>query len=710
MITDTPLTFARPEWLWLCLLVIPLILLRAWSRHRTARAIRAYLAEDLRKGRVRSAGVGVGGGGVGWFRYGLLLAVLCLLAVAVAGPRKGEREEKVTSEGRSLVIALDLSKSMLAPDVHPNRLDRAKLAAQDLIAELPGDQIGVVAFAGLPFLQAPLTTDHHAVHETIQQLDTRTIPRGGTNLAAALVEAGKTFENAGVASSAVVIFSDGGELEGAAIEEAKRLGDLGSPIIAVGVGTELGELIPDVDRRGGKGYVEDESGTPVHSRLEKGILEEIATASGGLYLELNAGTIQVDLVKQLIQKIDAEHLGDERQVHPVERFRWPLAAALALLLLSRMLGLFRRRLTPTTALVASLLVFSSTDEAVAAEAAPAQAVASVEPWEALEAGRYEEAETGYATMGSRLWNWFQRDRISMGEASAAYGRGDFEKAAALYGAQLSREGVRNDAQFNLANALYQMGAALEETDADRQAHWKTALEHFDGLLAREPEHRQAQENREFVARKLKELEPEPEEEDEKEEESEEEKEDGEQKGEEESEEKEGDEEGDSEKPEDGEQEEKGDEGDSEQPEDGKTSEGGEGENEDQEGQSDQEPSEEQGDQGEPDGEEGEGGDEDEKMEAEQDGTKGEEEGEQPDESKEQGELSTDQAETGEGAPPEEGAKGENAALSQVAEQPHPETKFTPSRARALLREHADEVQTAPYREFVPFRADRYKDW
>src|SRR5216110_789143 len=141
---------------------------------------------------------------------------------------------------------------MLSNDVQPNRLDRVKLAIQDLIDELQGDRVGLIAFAGRAFLQAPLTIDYDAVVEAIYDLDTKTIPEGGTNISSAIALATQSFGKSATGNRALIIFTDGEELSGDAVKTAKEAADAGVRIFTVGVGTPQGSLIRSEERRVGK--------------------------------------------------------------------------------------------------------------------------------------------------------------------------------------------------------------------------------------------------------------------------------------------------------------------------------------------------------------------------------------------------------------------------------------------------------------------------
>src|SRR5207244_10830319 len=222
-------------------------------------------------------------------RFAFVLFALALAIIALAKPRWGYTYEDVKRRGLDLLFAVDTSRSMLSNDVAPNRLERVKLAAQDLITELQGDRAGLIAFAGRAFLQAPLTIDYNAAVESINDLDTKTIPEGGTNISEAIALAVQTFGKSAMGNRALIIFTDGEELSGDAVKSAKAAADAGVRIFTVSVGTPQGSLIPISGENGETAFVKDSAGQVVKSKLDEKRLREVAQASGGFYLQLENG-------------------------------------------------------------------------------------------------------------------------------------------------------------------------------------------------------------------------------------------------------------------------------------------------------------------------------------------------------------------------------------------------------------------------------------
>ena len=261
-------------------------------------------------------------------RATLSVLAVALLGVALAGPMWGFRWQEVRSEGVDLVIALDTSKSMLATDVAPNRLARAKLAIQDLLTELGGDRVALIPFAGTSFVQCPLTLDRDAFRESLDSIEVGIIPRGGTNLPAAIESALEAFEGRQGNHQAIVLITDGESHEGDIDDAVKLASERGVKIFTVGIGTAGGELIPTEEG----GYLKDRKGQVVKSRLDEETLQKIAIGSGGVYLhaagvDLGLGALYRDHIATM-DKRELESTMERRYEH---RYQIPLLAAFLLL-------------------------------------------------------------------------------------------------------------------------------------------------------------------------------------------------------------------------------------------------------------------------------------------------------------------------------------------------------------------------------------------
>ena len=229
----------QPVVLW-CLALVPLAaVFFVWALRRRQEALERFAEarllptlapdRDLRRHRWRAV---------------MLVAILTLVIVALAGPRWGFQWEEVHREGVDVIIALDTSRSMLAEDVKPNRLERAKLAVQDLVKLLKGDRIGLVPFAGSAFVQCPLTLDYDAFSESLRAVSVGIIPKGGTALAEAITTSIGALEGHQSKHEAIILITDGEDHQGNIDDAIKQAADQGIKIYAVGIGTPDGDLIP----------------------------------------------------------------------------------------------------------------------------------------------------------------------------------------------------------------------------------------------------------------------------------------------------------------------------------------------------------------------------------------------------------------------------------------------------------------------------------
>ncbi|MBS0632916.1 MAG: VWA domain-containing protein [Verrucomicrobia bacterium] len=324
------MTFAWPHLLWLLLLPAALF---AWelTRHRRIAAnthpkiLRAEAGANSLRLSILSAQSSTGRSPRLWLCLGLVFAV-----VAFARPQWGRVDEPVFDQSREIIIAIDLSRSMLTPDVKPTRLDRAKLLTQSLLEKLAGERVGLVVFSGTAFLQCPLSSDYEIFREFLPALNPSFLPEGGTNYGALIDTALGAFGTSNAADRFLVILSDGEATDDNWRDRAPELKKKGVRVIALGVGTAAGALIPD----GSGGLVKDDRGAVVLSKLEPATLRELADLTGGTYRDASAW---VDLAGVVNATVEAGRKGqflEKNTVRLVERFQWPLALALWLLCVS----------------------------------------------------------------------------------------------------------------------------------------------------------------------------------------------------------------------------------------------------------------------------------------------------------------------------------------------------------------------------------------
>jgi Ca-activated chloride channel family protein len=258
-----------------------------------------------------------------------ILGLACLF-MALARPLWGSRWVELRHRGIDILIGFDVSKSMLAPDIKPSRLLRAKLAVRDFAARLDGDRIGLLPFAGTSFLICPLTTDYDAFTASLDALDTASIPKGGTNIGGVIRDAVQVLKKESN-HKILILITDGGDLSQDALAAAALAKQEKMIIYAVGVGTAQGELIPLPD--GGAGdFVKDPLGSFVTSKLDEKTLAAVAETTGGIYVPLGSMGQGLDTVYQSkLAMIPKEEHGRRKRKVPMERFQWLLGAAILLL-------------------------------------------------------------------------------------------------------------------------------------------------------------------------------------------------------------------------------------------------------------------------------------------------------------------------------------------------------------------------------------------
>jgi Ca-activated chloride channel homolog len=324
------MTFGEPGFLW-CLLVLPLLaaLIVRNDRRRQKRLqklvagrLLPQLTDPIAKVRQLNKRL-------------LFLCALVAFILALARPQLGSIEQNFEQHGRDIALAIDTSKSMLSTDYAPNRLARAKLAAQDILDAMRGDRFALIAFAGAAQVEAPLTVDYQTVLDAITQLDTKTVERGGTDLTSAIQSAELALGKSDSFYRALVLLTDGEDLEEDAVAAAKEAGSHGIRIFTVGIGTKEGSTIPlDSDRQE---LLRDRNGQTVRSHLDEARLTEIAEQTGGLYVHLENGSIS-RLIGDGLRKLGEGKIDERTARIPIERYRWPLTLGLLLLLLSAALS------------------------------------------------------------------------------------------------------------------------------------------------------------------------------------------------------------------------------------------------------------------------------------------------------------------------------------------------------------------------------------
>lgn len=475
------MNFAQPAWL-ILLVLLPLLGAGAIAVAKLRSSQwDAFVASRLRSSLLRRSSPLPR-----WFALLFLLAACASIIIAIARPQgdAGTRTEK--SLGRNLLIALDLSRSMRVADVKPDRLAQAKMVIYELLDSMPNERIGLIGFAGSAYTYAPLTVDHAAVRETVNQIDETWTTFGGSNLTEAVRLAIDTLRETGQKNNALVILSDGEKHDGDIDDIVAEAAAAGVYILAVGVGTEDGDYVPNPDFPGGK--MVNLNGQPIISRLQPDTLRKLATETKGRYAVAGAGADIPDLVKSVLKDLDAfEMEGRERRVS-IEFYQWLLLPGIVFLSAALIAATRWRGINPTVTTAAVLLMMLP----------PARADEVAEARQALQENRHADARRSYQNLAEKSLLAGRKARFRLGEASASYQAGDFRSARSAYSkALLTREpAVLNAAHQGLGVTLFQLGwitlsgnpypkdpSKIPDLDAfDALVHAR-----FDQLLKADPE-------------------------------------------------------------------------------------------------------------------------------------------------------------------------------------------------------------------------------
>jgi len=498
--------FLAPRWLLAGFVaMIVLVALEVRTQRLRQMAVRAFAASHLvgslvaNVSPVRRA-----------FKALLLIFATGLLFGALARPYLFYDWSDEKRAGVDVLLAVDCSKSMLTEDVLPNRLERAKLAISDLAAKLPGDRLGLIAFAGDAFLQCPLTLDHGAFLDALRDLDTDTIPRLGTDVATAIDAAADALRSQPANQKFVILISDGEDLEGRAIDAARKAAQNGVKIYTVGVGTPEGDRIPDRGEGAYLSYHHDLNGQEVVSRLDENTLRQIAEITGGSYAPLGAaGDGLEQIYNRSIALLPQQSQEEKRQKIHIERFEWPLAAATLLLMWEFLIGERARaakaELPPRAKRRRSAAKSVATAAAVCVlMAAPIHAGDLSDAQKAYQNGDYDASMQSYAKAAQADP---QRPQLQFDRGDAAYKAGNYSEAEEAFRKALETPNlnVQEQSYYNLGNTQYVHGAALLKADRERTIElWKGALHSYESALKLKPA-TDTQHNYEVVKKKLDEL-------------------------------------------------------------------------------------------------------------------------------------------------------------------------------------------------------------
>ncbi|MCB9535497.1 MAG: VWA domain-containing protein [Myxococcales bacterium] len=477
------MSFSETHWLMYGLLAtLGVAGLMLWGARRRARDLARLVAPRLRAALTPSLSPGRRA-----LRAALLLVAVASIAIALARPRLGFDVSTVERKGLDLLIALDTSRSMQAPDPAPDRLTRAKLAVHDLVERFPRDRVGLLTFAGGASLECPLTFDRAIFTDTLQAVTVGAAPGGGTHLAAVIDAAREAARSERQRTKLLVMLTDGEDLQGDALVAARRAADEGLRIFTVGIGSPEGALIPTAG-----GFVRDAQGEAVRSTLDAQTLQAVAAATDGAYQPLGADGLGLTRLYQTqLAGLNPETLDQRTHRVPIERFQWPLGLALLCLFAEALLGERRRRRRTLPAVTATLLMLP-----LAAQADPGSA------WDAWVRGDLAAAAEGYRAAAEADPS---DPVLSLNAATTAVQAGDYEAAVEAAERVLAHPDPAHHARawYAIGSARFRQGHAALGTDrASTRARWLEARDAFGTAVDLAPEDEDAAHNLDVITRAL----------------------------------------------------------------------------------------------------------------------------------------------------------------------------------------------------------------
>ena len=319
--------FAHPEYFWGLLLIPVLTTLFILARIMRRRALKKFGSPELLRELTPSASAFRPG-----FKFALLMLALALFITGAARPQFGSQLKQVKRQGVEIIIALDVSNSMMAEDIKPNRLERAKRAIDRLISKLRDDKIGLIVFAGDAYMQLPITTDYNSAQLFLASVNTQIVPRQGTAMGAAIDMAMRSFTPDPAPGKAIIIITDGENHEDDAVAAAQEARKNGIIVHTIGMGLPQGAPIPVISGSNGD-YRRDKEGKIVITRLDEATLEKTSSAGGGLYIRANTAQVGLDELFDEINKMQKSEIDARQFSEYEEQFQYFFAAGLLLLLI-----------------------------------------------------------------------------------------------------------------------------------------------------------------------------------------------------------------------------------------------------------------------------------------------------------------------------------------------------------------------------------------
>jgi tetratricopeptide (TPR) repeat protein len=462
------LRFAHPEYLWgLAAVAAVAVLFYVVNRVRSqqfARMVSRTLAVQLAPDKSRTKR---------FLKQAIVLGSLSCLVLALANPQMGTKVEEIKREGIDLFIALDVSLSMKAEDIKPNRLDKAKRDVSNLLQKLAGDRVGLIVFSGDAFVQFPLTADYSAADLFISAVDVESVPRPGTMIGSAIEKALESFKAEDPTQKAIIIASDGENTEGDIKGAVEKALDAGVKVYTIGTGTPEGGPIPIYNAAGVRtDFKRDMSGKVVLSRLDETTLDQIATATGGTYRRATSGGDEIEEVFKSLSELQKTEFGAKQITGYESLYQYPLGLALLLMLGEFLLSERRGRviaklkqLIPVAGPAVLLLLLGASNQA------HGQTVRShvSKGNEAYAKEQYPDAEAEYKKALEKNAN-SRHAQFNLGDAYYKQKRYDEAlKSFASSEAQPAKKADKSLAFYNVGNTLFKANKATESIEAYKQA-------------------------------------------------------------------------------------------------------------------------------------------------------------------------------------------------------------------------------------------------
>lgn len=320
---------SQPQYMWLLLLVPVFYLVQFAVLKLRQRRIRRFGDEALVNALMPSYARGKV-----WVRLTFFALAFCMLVVAVSRPQRGAKLKEHELFGAEVIIALDVSNSMLAQDYTPNRLERAKLAISKVYEKLDGDRLGLIIFAGEPYVQIPLTGDYISAKMFLNAINAGSVPVQGTAIGAAIELAMSSFSGQSDKSRAIVVITDGENHEDDAVAAAEMAADYGVRVFTIGVGSQDGTMIPLPDGT----YITDENGKKVVTKLDDAALAKIAEAGKGIYVQAGNKEFGLEPIIEEIKNMEDEVANRVVYEEYEELYMYFVAAALYFLVVQMLVG------------------------------------------------------------------------------------------------------------------------------------------------------------------------------------------------------------------------------------------------------------------------------------------------------------------------------------------------------------------------------------